>query len=199
MSPPAPRVGRDPDRIGDWFERRMYAGIDPSNPAATVPIGLRPITARTNCAWPRSFCRRLLWGGDPFTAPPLLAIGWECAAKHSTRAAGSVPNTASFRAASRGRVAAGPWLAWRASAAKEGTVSSDDKVIASETVGDAASLFSNELEMALPESLDAWASLRCSTLCRRPPAPWSQPRLISSADQRRQCLATRSRIWRALC
>jgi hypothetical protein len=37
--------------------------------------------------------------GGALTAPPMLAIGWGCAAKHSPRAIGSVPNTPSCRAA----------------------------------------------------------------------------------------------------
>jgi hypothetical protein len=55
-------------------------------------------------------------------APPMLDCCWKWAAVHSATASDTVPDTASFRGASLGSVAAAPWLAWRAAAAKEGIV-----------------------------------------------------------------------------
>jgi len=66
------------------------------------------------CGWQLGHDR-----AEPLTTPPMLVCCWEWAAKHSAFVPAVVPDTPSFRAASRGRVAMSPWLAWRASAAKE--------------------------------------------------------------------------------
>jgi hypothetical protein len=79
--------------------------------------GVKP----ADCA-PDLFALRWQLDGDAsgtLTAPPMLVSAWEFAARHSTRAVDSVPDTPSFRGAVRGRVGAGAWLAWRASGAKE--------------------------------------------------------------------------------
>jgi len=53
------------------------------------------------------------------TAPPMLDPCWQWAVEHGAVFAGSIADGPSIRGATRGRVAASPWLVWRASAAKE--------------------------------------------------------------------------------
>lgn len=106
--------------------------------------GVKPI----DCA-PDLFALRWELDGNTsgtLTAPPILVSAWEFAARHSARAADSVPDTPSFRGASRGRVSAGPWLAWRTGAAKEAA----DEEAASEAasdVGDAIDQLSSTLAL----------------------------------------------------
>jgi hypothetical protein len=84
----------------------------------------------------------------------MLAISWECAARHSTGTESAVPDTASFRGASLGRVAAGPWLAWRPSAAKETSLIDDSPKDAAKSLDDALSEFTSGLASALPPDTD---------------------------------------------
>ncbi|MGX0960205.1 hypothetical protein AB7M63_000654 [Bradyrhizobium japonicum] len=88
------------------------------------------------------------------TAPTMLAISWECAARHSTGTESAVPDTASFRGASLGRVAAGPWLAWRPSSAKETSLLEDSPKAASKSLDDALSEFTSGLASAIPSNTD---------------------------------------------
>ncbi|MGL3111667.1 pYEATS domain-containing protein [Bradyrhizobium sp. BR 1432] len=88
------------------------------------------------------------------TAPTMLAISWECAARHSAGTESAVPDTASFRGASLGRVAAGPWLAWRPSAARETSLLEDTPKAAPKSLNDAFSEFASGLDLALPPNTD---------------------------------------------
>lgn len=90
------------------------------NHAKLLVDGVTP----TDCA-PDLFALRWQLEGDPsgmLTAPPMLVSAWEFAARHSARAIESVPDTPSFRGATRGRVGAGAWLAWRTGTAKEAVI-----------------------------------------------------------------------------
>lgn len=89
------------------------------------------------------------------TAPPMLAISWECAARHSTGTESAVPDSASFRGASLGRVAAGPWLAWRASAARETSLLEDSPKAAPKSLNDAISEFASGMNLAFPADGDS--------------------------------------------
>lgn len=62
------------------------------------------------------------WASAPpasLAEPPMFDACWRWAVAESAVHPDAVPNTRSIRAPSRGRTPAGPWLAWRASAAKE--------------------------------------------------------------------------------
>jgi hypothetical protein len=65
-------------------------------------------------------------------APPMLDCCWQWAAAHSATAPDAVPDTVSFRGASRGSVMAAPWLAWRAAVAKQGIVEGAPAALPSE-------------------------------------------------------------------
>lgn len=99
-----------------------------------------------DCA-PDLFALRWQLDGDAsgtLTAPPMLVSAWEFATRHSARAVDSVPDTPSFRGAARGRVAAGAWLAWRASGAKEAVI---EEAAPTEVLGIGAAI--DELSSAL--------------------------------------------------
>ncbi len=107
---------------------------------------------------------KLKAGGGPWSTPiptqlsepPLFEPCWRWAVAESASRPEAVPNTRSIRAPSRGRTPAGPWLAWRASAAKELRVRDGTPDYSPAAPGRTESLVQRLTETA--RSLDASAS-----------------------------------------
>ena len=92
--------------------------------------------------------------GLSLTAPPMLVGSWASAARFSVSMPDSLPDTPSFRAASRGRVDAGPWLVWRATAAKEGTLGVREVDSSASELSDAVTEFASSLSSLHDVGLD---------------------------------------------